>query len=248
MSALLVDELVVERMGSEIVRGVSLAVEPGEITVLLGTNGAGKTTLLEAISGIIPARSGSVTFNGEDLLRMPRDQRARAGLSHVEQGRSIFAELTVAENLLVVAKQRHHQEVLELFPALKERLHAPAGLLSGGEQQMLVIARSLATRPKLLMLDEMSLGLAPVIVGTLIPLVRTLADRGIGILLVEQFASLALSIGDRAVVMTRGEVAYDGAPEPLLDEPDRLRAMYLGEQPLPGATASAKQSGDEALA
>jgi branched-chain amino acid transport system ATP-binding protein len=227
MTALEVNELVVPRMGSPIVRGVSLGVQPGEVTVLLGPNGAGKTTLLEAISGVIPATSGSVTLADRNLLSMRRDQRARAGLSHVEQGRTVFPELTVEENLAVVTSSSC-DELFEMFPSLAKRRDSPAGLPSGGEQQMLVIARALASDPQMLMIDEMSLGLAPIIVGQLVPMVKSLAERGIGVLLVEQFAPVALSIGHRAVVMSRGEVAYDGSCQQLLDEPDKLRQIYLG--------------------
>jgi branched-chain amino acid transport system ATP-binding protein len=227
MTALAVNDLVVPRMGSPIVRGVSLGVEPGEITVLLGANGAGKTTLLEAISGVIPATSGSVTLDGRDLLSMSRDRRARIGLSHVEQGRTVFPDLTVEENLAVVTRSSC-DDLFEMFPSLAKRRSSRAGLLSGGEQQMLVIARALATDPQMLMIDEMSLGLAPIIVSQLVPMVAGLAERGIGVLLVEQFAPLALSIGHRAVVMSRGEVAYDGGCRELLDDPNRLREIYLG--------------------
>lgn len=229
MTGLVVSGLDVARLGSPIVRGVDIIVEPGRITALLGTNGAGKTTLLEAISGVIPAGAGSVTLDGKELLRMPRDQRAKHGLAHVEQGRSVFADLTVDENLLVVAKRDEYEVVLELFPELAGRRRAKAGLLSGGEQQMLVIARALACNPRVLMIDEMSLGLAPVIVNRLVPRIVELAEQGVGILLVEQFAPLALAVGHRAVVLSRGAVAYDGDCRPLIDDPERLRKIYLGE-------------------
>ncbi len=226
-AGLVVEGLNVDRMGSRIVRDVSLTVGPGEITVLLGTNGAGKTTLLEAISGVIPSAGGTASLGGVLITTMAREKRARAGLAHVEQGRAVFADLTVDENLMVVARKNVYEPVLELFPELSERRDAKAGLLSGGEQQMLVIARALATQPRVLMLDEMSLGLAPVIVNRLVPKVVSLAAGGMAILLVEQFAPLALSVGTRALVLSRGEVAYDGPCQPLIDEPDRLRNIYL---------------------
>lgn len=226
-AGLVIHQLNVDRMGSRIVRDVSLSVGPGEITVLLGTNGAGKTTLLEAISGVIPSAGGTVTLNGVDITRIARERRAKAGLAHVEQGRAVFSDLTVEENLLVVARKNVYEPVLDLFPELSERRSSKAGLLSGGEQQMLVIARALANQPKVLMLDEMSLGLAPVIINRLVPKVASLADSGVGILLVEQFAPLALSVGTRALVLSRGQIAYDGACQPLIDEPDRLRDIYL---------------------
>jgi len=227
-TGLRVEGLEVRRMGSPVVRDVSLDAPLGEVTVLLGTNGAGKTTLLEAISGIIPSAAGSIELLGRNITKLPRSSRARAGLAHVEQGRTIFADLTVEENLLVCAPASEIGAALEPFPLLVERRRGRAGLLSGGEQQMLVIARALATRPRLLMLDEMSLGLAPTIIKTLTPIVGDLADRGVGILLVEQFAALALSVGTRAYVLSRGEVVFSGSCSTLAENPAQLRDLYLG--------------------
>lgn len=227
-SGLVVDGLVVHRLGSPIVRGIDLVVRPGEISVLLGTNGVGKTTTIEAISGVIPVAEGSIRLHDTDVTNLPRERRARAGLAHVEQGRSVFPDLTVEENLLVAGTKAQYGPVLERFPRLVERSSAKAGLLSGGEQQMLVIARALVNRPDVLMLDEMSLGLAPMIVKQLIPMVADMAAQGVGVLLVEQFAPLALSIGHRAYVMSRGEIVYDGDCRTLLNDLDLLHAMYLG--------------------
>jgi branched-chain amino acid transport system ATP-binding protein len=218
----------VHRSGSPIVRDVSMVVPQGEVTVLLGANGAGKTTLLEAISGIIPVASGSISIDGTDVTATPRAKRARLGLAHVEQGRAIFGDLTTEENLLVAGKREQIGAGFELFPELANRRSTRAALLSGGQQQMLVIARALVTRPKVLLLDEMSLGLAPTIIKRLIPIVRTLADEGVGVLLVEQYAALALANGDRAYVLVRGELAYDGPCAPLQEDPTRLRGLYLG--------------------
>jgi branched-chain amino acid transport system ATP-binding protein len=228
VSGLTVTGLSVERAGSSIVRGVDLTVAAGNVTVLLGANGAGKTTLLEALSGVIPAQAGSISLDGREITKLPRSTRARLGLAHVEQGRSIFPDLTVEENFLVCGPRSSIATGFDLFPELANRRHAKAGLLSGGEQQMLVISRALITKPRVLMLDEMSLGLAPTIIKRLTPVVRQLADEGVGVLLVEQFAALALSIGDRAYVLVGGRIAYDGDPQTLIDDPELLQALYLG--------------------
>ena len=230
-AGLVVRELVVKRETFPIVRGATLDVRPGQITVLLGANGAGKTTLLEALSGVIPAASGTVELDGASLRKMARRERARRGLGHVEQGRRIFGELTTEENLIVAARPDWSlDEAFTLFPELEQRRRSRAALLSGGEQQMLVVARALAARPKVLMVDEMSLGLAPRVASRLVTTMRTLADSGLGILLVEQFAALALSVGDTAHVLTQGELAYSGSCQTLAAQPDILRRAYLGER------------------
>jgi branched-chain amino acid transport system ATP-binding protein len=227
---LIVSELVVERDTFPIVRGVSFEVPPGEVTVLLGVNGAGKTTLLEAISGVIPAAKGTIELDGTSMRKASRRERVRRGLGHVEQGRRIFRDLTTEENLLVAGCEDWSiDEAFAMFPLLKPRRKTPAGLLSGGEQQMLVVARALAVRPKILMADELSLGLGPSVATALVTTMRTLADSGLGILLVEQFAALALQVGDRAHVLSQGRFDYSGPCQVLRDDPGILKRAYLGE-------------------
>ena len=230
MSLLEISNLAVDRVGVRIVRGVSVVARAGEISVLLGSNGAGKTTLLESLSGIIPAALGTIELDGADLARLRPGTRARAGLSHVEQGRTVFSEMTTEENLKVALHpDADLDEAYNLFPELLQRRDVKAGMLSGGEQQMVVIARSLVSRPKVIMIDEMSSGLAPVVVGRLMTAVRGLTDSGMAVVLVEQFATLALAIGSRAYVIRRGEMVYDGGCEVLARDPAHLHRLYLGE-------------------
>jgi branched-chain amino acid transport system ATP-binding protein len=228
VSRLELQGLVVARGGLPVCRGISLEVPPGQVTVLLGANGAGKTTLLEAISGVLPVAEGDVLVGERSLVGLSRDKRARLGLAHVEQGRTVFERLTVEENLRLPGGRGRVAGALTAFPTLERRRSTRARHLSGGEQQMLVIARALCAEPQVLLLDELSLGLAPVIVRGLMSDIRALADRGLSILLVEQFAALALQIGTRAYVMTHGELTYDGTCEELTREPERLRRAYLG--------------------
>ena len=230
MTTLSVKGLVVNRAGLPVVRGIDFEARSGEISVLLGSNGAGKTTLLESLSGIIPAALGTIELDGADLARLRPGTRARAGLSHVEQGRTVFSEMTTEENLKVALHaDADLGEAYGLFPELLQRRDVKAGMLSGGEQQMVVIARSLVSRPKVIMIDEMSSGLAPVVVGRLMTTVRGLADSGMAVVLVEQFATLALAIGSRAYVIRRGEMVYDGGCEVLARDPAHLHRLYLGE-------------------
>jgi branched-chain amino acid transport system ATP-binding protein len=234
-----VSDFCVERAGFSIVRDVSMIVPAGEVTVLLGANGAGKTTLLEGISGIVTSCRGSLSLGDTSIARAGSRARARHGLGHVEQGRTVFAELTVSENVRVSAPDGDAaKHALAFFPELDPRLNVLAGSLSGGEQQMLVIARALAASPTTLLIDEMSLGLAPVIVQRLMALVRRLADEGIGILLVEQYAALALKIGDSAFVLNRGEVVLQGRAAELLEDGAKLRRAYLGSGSESLATAT----------
>lgn len=231
MTSLSIDDIKVARFGLPVVRKASLKAKPGEISVLLGSNGAGKTTLLEAVSGVIPAQEGNIRLDDRDLARMSPGARARAGLAHVEQGRKVFGEMSVEENLSVAQNPASElSEAYDLFPELLQRRDAKAAVLSGGEQQMVVIARAIVGQPTVIMIDEMSMGLAPVVFRRLIKSVRSLADAGKAIILVEQFATLALSIGNRCYVLRRGEVVYDGECAPLLQDPQRLHHLYLGDR------------------
>ena len=229
MSALDVADFVVNRGGLPVVRGVALSVAPGGVSVLLGANGAGKTTLLEGLSGITPIAGGRIALAGEAIQTLRPGGRARKGLAHVEQGRTVFRQLTTDENLRAAGRDADTAEAYHLFPELEKRRHVRAGLLSGGEQQMLVIARALLTKPKAIMIDEMSAGLAPVVVSRLMAAVRKLADQGLAVLLVEQFAALALAIGDQAYVLRRGRMVYDGDCQTLIAAPDLLHRLYLGD-------------------
>jgi branched-chain amino acid transport system ATP-binding protein len=228
MSAFTVTDLVVNRVGLPVVRKASVVVEPGSISVLLGANGAGKTTLLEGLSGVVAVAGGSIELQGEAIQGLRPGVRARKGLAHVEQGRTVFRMLTTDENLRAASQRADVDQTYALFPELEKRRHVRAGLLSGGEQQMLVIARALMTRPKTIMIDEMSAGLAPIIVSRLMAAVRKLAEEGLAVLLVEQFAALALSIGDRAYVLRRGRIVYDGPCPALAQSPNLLHRLYLG--------------------
>jgi branched-chain amino acid transport system ATP-binding protein len=208
---------------------VTLSVRDGELVSIVGPNGAGKTSLLEAISGIVTTIHGNITMDEQDVRRLSRRKRALSGISHVEQGRMIFPSLTVRENLALTARKKtDFDEAIALFPELEKRIDSTAALLSGGEQQMVVLARSFAAKPKYLLIDEMSLGLAPVVFLRLIPTIRQIASTGVGVLLVEQFAHLALGVASSALVVTGGRVSYQGTPADLLSDDGLLRKAYLG--------------------
>jgi branched-chain amino acid transport system ATP-binding protein len=215
------------------VDGVSLEVPEGSITAVLGANGAGKTSLLRTITGLVPASSGRVQFDGQDITRLAVEEIVRRGLAHVPEGRGVITELTVEENLRLGGLWRRREaappaEIYELFPRLEERRTQPASRLSGGERQMLSIGRALVGRPRALLLDEPSLGLAPLLVAQIMGMVRRLADTlGLAVLLVEQNARSALSIANRGVVMNLGHVVADQEPAALAAD-ERLRHAYLG--------------------
>lgn len=232
-SGLRLEGLTVKRGDLTICRDVDLTVPEGEITVLLGANGAGKTTLLDGISGVLPAAAGSISLGARSIDAIPVHRRASLGLSYVEQGRSVFSRLTVVQNLAVVGRSRHTlDEAFELFPRLADKRNVRAGLLSGGEQQMLIIARALATRPKMLLVDELSLGLAPRAVRMLMGTLVKLAESGMGILLVEQYAEVALRVGTTAHVMERGRIVHTERCSTLLqDRASRVSPHYLGVAP-----------------
>jgi branched-chain amino acid transport system ATP-binding protein len=216
--------------------GVSLHVEAGEIVTLIGSNGAGKSTTLRAISGLIRCRAGGIRFEGRDVGRMRPHQVVTAGISQAPEGRRVFANLTVRENLDLGAYTRRDRpavrqdfdEVLELFPRLKERLAQQAGTLSGGEQQMLAIGRALMARPRLLLLDEPSLGLAPFLVTEIFRIIREVNRRGTTVLLVEQNAHMALETAQRGYVLETGRVVLADEGRALLANPE-VRKAYLGE-------------------
>ena len=236
MSLLSIEQLQVAYGGIRAVKGIDLKVDEGELVCLIGANGAGKTTTLRAITGLVRAAAGTVRYDGTDITRLKPHEIARRGLALVPEGRGVFAQLTIEENLAMGAYARNDskavasdvERVFTLFPRLKERRRQTAGTLSGGEQQMLAIARALMSRPKLLLLDEPSMGLAPLMVEKIFDVVRTIASEGVTLLLVEQNARLALEISQRGYVLEGGLVTLTGEGRTLLHDP-RIREAYLGE-------------------
>ena len=219
-----------------VIRDLDLTVGAGEVVALLGANGAGKTTTLRVISGLVRPMRGTVTFAGRDIARVSSTQRARLGIAHVPEGRGIFYGLTVAEHFRLGYRGGRPDEdaAYEYFPKLEELRTRRVGLLSGGEQQMLAVARGLARRPRLLLLDELSLGLAPVIVEDLLPVVHQYAEEsGCAVLLVEQHVQLALEVADRGYVLSHGEIVLHDRVEALRADRQLLISSYLGEQQVP---------------
>jgi branched-chain amino acid transport system ATP-binding protein len=222
--------------GIQAVKGIDLEVAEGELVCLIGANGAGKTTTLKGITGLQPVKSGTIRYAGEDITGRPAFELVRKGLSMVPEGRGVFGALTIEENLAMGAYARKDragiradiERVFELFPRLKERSKQTAGTLSGGEQQMLAMARALMSRPKLLLLDEPSMGLAPLMVQKVFETVLRISSEGVTILLIEQNAKLALEVSSRGYVMESGEITLQGKAKQLLSDP-KVRAAYLGE-------------------
>jgi branched-chain amino acid transport system ATP-binding protein len=218
------------------IRDISIEVAEGEIVTLIGANGAGKTSTLRAISGLIPIKSGEITFNNKSLKSVPAHKLVSLGLSHVPEGRRVFANLSVLENLELGAYTRSDkagikkdmENVFDKFPRLKERINQHAGTLSGGEQQMLAIGRALMVKPKFLLLDEPSMGLAPLIVKDIFSIIQEINKSGTTVLLVEQNAHMALSIANRAYVLETGTISLSGKASDLLND-ESVKNAYLGE-------------------
>ena len=222
------------RGARDVVRDVSLEIPPGEVTTLLGPNGAGKSSLVLAVAGVLRPRSGQVRLDGVDLTHLAPERIRAAGVAVVPEGRHLLPDLTVADNLSVAtfsmdreAAVRGVEYAVELFPELKTRWKVQGRYLSGGEQQMVVLAQAIVSRPKILLVDELSLGLAPVVVKRLVPVLASLAETGIGVLLIEQFAHVALSLARTAYILEGGRLRYHGTASELRDHPELLRSAYL---------------------
>ena len=229
-----IHDLSVNYGGIEAVKGISFDVHEGEIVTLIGANGAGKTTTLDTIAGLLRSRGGDIVFQGESIAHKAPHLIVKDGLALVPEGRRVFAQMTVEENLEMGAFTRANstvepglEKVYELFPRLKERRRQVAGTLSGGEQQMLAIGRALMSKPRLIMLDEPSMGLAPLLVSQIFSIIRELKDTGVTILLVEQNARMALRIADRAYVLETGRVKLSDSADALLNN-DEVQKAYLG--------------------
>jgi branched-chain amino acid transport system ATP-binding protein len=234
-------DLTVARGGRPVVHDVTLDIPRGEVTALLGPNGAGKSTLVLSVAGVLRPLKGSVALNDLELAGRRPERIRQAGVAVVPEGRRLLPELSVADNLQVATYALSREDAktgrdyaLELFPELGKRLDAAGRSLSGGEQQMLVLAQALVSQPRFVLIDELSLGLAPVVVKRLVPTIRTVAESGVGVLLIEQFATVALGLANRAHVMDRGHLRFSGAASELKTRPELLQSSYL-----PGGSAGA---------
>jgi branched-chain amino acid transport system ATP-binding protein len=224
----------VERGGKPVIHGVDLEIPPGKITALLGANGAGKSSLVLAIAGALPAARGDILLDGSSIKGLRPEAVRRLGVVAVPEGHRVLTELTVEENLRVAGTPLNRRELdeavaqaLDTFPELKTRIGARAGTLSGGQQHMLVLGQAIVSRPRYILADELSFGLAPVVVARLVPVLEAFAARGIGVLLIEQFTHIALRICHHAYVMERGRIRFSGAPDALRQNPDILHSAYL---------------------
>jgi len=232
--SLRLEALSVPRGGHPVVREVSMEIPPGQVTTLLGANGAGKSTLVLAIGGVLRPSGGRVLLGDRDVTGMRPERIRGAGIAVVPEGRRLLSDLTVHDNLRVATYALSRGDAakgigyaLELFPELQKRWDIQARLLSGGEQQMLVLAQALVSQPKVVLVDELSLGRAPVIVKRLVPTLAAVAESGVGVLLIEQFAHVALGLAEKAYVIEGGRIHYEGTAQRLKDEPDILRSAYL---------------------
>ena len=236
MSMLEVKDLKVYYGMIQAIKGVSFHVEEGEIIALIGANGAGKTTILHTVSGLLTPKEGSITFEGQDIVKIPGHKIVSMGMAHVPEGRRVFAQLSVLQNLRMGAYTRKDKEeisqtltrVFEHFPRLEERQNQMAGTLSGGEQQMLAMGRALMSHPKIILMDEPSMGLSPIFVNEIFQIIQEVSKEGTTVLLVEQNAKKALSIADRAYVLETGNIVLEGKADELLHN-DSIKKAYLGE-------------------
>ena len=236
MAMLEINDIVVNYGMINAIKGISFSVEKGEVIALIGANGAGKTTTLHTISGLLRPKSGNITFNGVDITKVPAHKIVSMGIAHVPEGRRVFSQLSIMENLKMGAYTRSSQaekdETLEVvfdrFPRLKERMNQAAGTLSGGEQQMLAMGRALMSKPQIVLMDEPSMGLSPLLVSEVFNIIESISKSGTTVLLVEQNAKKALSIADRAYVLETGNIVLSGKASDLIND-DSVKKAYLGE-------------------
>lgn len=236
MAMLQVTDLKVNYGVIQAIKGVSFEVNEGEVIALIGANGAGKTTILHTVTGLIAPKSGKIEFEGKDITKMPAHKIVTLGMAHVPEGRRVFADLSVYENLLMGAFTRKDKDeisqtlemVYKRFPRLKERKNQVAGTLSGGEQQMLAMGRALMSHPKIILMDEPSMGLSPILVNEIFDIIRAVSESGTTVLLVEQNAKKALEIADRAYVLETGKILLSGDAKELMND-DAVKKAYLGE-------------------